>query len=526
MKVPWHSIFIIIAISCPLSGAKESKRPNILFVIADDWGYGDASVYGKDWIQTPAIDRLAREGLRFDNAYTPNAKCAPSRASILTGRNPWQLKEAGNHGGTFPLEFRTFPEALEQDGYHVGITGKGWGPGIALDAAGNPRPLTGVAFDKRKAPAPTTKINANDYAANFNDFLAAAPKEEPWFFWFGCSEPHREYEYGCGVAKGGKSIEQIKRVPAYWPDTAVVRNDMLDYALEVEHFDRHLGRMLDELEKRGQLNNTLIVVTSDNGMPFPRVKGNLYEAANHMPLLVRWPQGIQASGRVVRDYVSFVDLAPTFIEVAGLGWEKTGMAPTPGRSLSDVFKAEKSAGVSPSRTHLLLGQERHDVGRPNDEGYPIRSIIKDGWLYLRNYAPDRWPACNPETGYLNTDGSPTKTAILTANRAKPNDPHWLLCFGKRPAEELYDLKTDSDCVNNLAAAPAQQARRAALETQMLAELKQQGDPRMSGNGEVFDRYPYAGKERGLYDRYLKGEKLDTDWVNPSDAEPAPLAPVH
>ena len=522
MKIPWNSVFTIIAVTCPVSGAGEDQRPNILFVLADDWGYGDASVYGKDWIQTPAIDRVAREGLRFDNAYTPNAKCAPSRASILTGRNSWQLKEAGNHGGTFPLEFKTFTEALDQYGYRVGMTGKGWAPGVALDAVGNPRPLTGVAFDRRKTSAPTSKMSGNDYAANFNDFLDSTPKEEPWFFWFGCTEPHREYEYGSGVAKGGKSIEQIKRVPGYWPDTAVVRNDMLDYAFEVEHFDRHLGRMLDELKQRGQLDNTLIVVTSDNGMPFPRVKGNLYEAANHMPLLVRWPQGIHASGRVVRDYVSFVDLAPTFIEVAGLDWEKTGMASTAGRSLSDVFNAEESTEISPFRNHLLLGQERHDVGRPNDEGYPIRSIIKDGWLYLRNYEPDRWPACNPETGYLNTDGSPTKTAILTANRAKPNDPHWLLCFGKRPAEELFDLKNDPDCMNNLAAAPAQQARRTALETQMLDELKQQGDPRMSGNGEIFDHYPYAGKERGWYDRYLKGEKLDAGWVNPTDAEPGPL----
>ena len=523
MKAILPSIALAISSTCPVSGAGESQRPNILFVLADDWGYGDANVYGKEWIRTPAIDRVAREGLRFDNAYTPNAKCAPSRASILAGRNPWQLKEAGNHGGFFPLEFKTFTEALDQYGYYVGITGKGWGPGVALDADGKPRPLTGVAFDKRKAAAPASKIDANDYAANFNDFLDSAPKAEPWFFWFGCFEPHREYEYGSGVAKGGKSIEQIKRVPGYWPDTPVVRNDMLDYSLEVEHFDRHLGRMLEELEKRGQLDNTLIVVTSDNGMPFPRVKGNLYEAANHLPLLARWPQGIRAAGRVVCDYVSFVDLAPTFLAVAGLDWNKTGMAATAGRSLSDIFNAEKSADISPSRTHLLLGQERHDVGRPNDEGYPIRSIIEDGWLYLRNYAPDRWPACNPETGYLNTDGSPTKTEILTANRAKPNDPHWQLCFGKRPAEELFDLKNDPDCVNNLAAAPAQQVRRAALEAQLIEELKQQGDPRMSGNGEVFDRYPYAGKERGLYDRYLKGEKLETSWVNPTDAEPAPLS---
>ena len=513
---------VAVAITCAPSITVAANRPNILVVLADDWGRGDAGVYGRTWIQTPAFDRLANEGLRFDNAYTPNAKCAPSRAAILTGRNSWQLKEAGNHAGYFPLEFKTYPEVLGKHGYFVGMTGKGWAPGTARDADGKWRKLTGQAFDKRKVPAPTNGIDANDYAANFTDFLDAAPKDAPWCFWMGVREPHRYYEYGSGVAKGGKHISDIEQVPPYWPDTPAVRNDLLDYALEVEHFDRHLGRVLAELEKRGQLDNTLVVVTSDNGRPFPREKGNLYDTANHLPFAVMWKNGIKFSGRVVQDYVSFVDLAPTFIEAAGLDWDKTGLAPPAGRSLDDIFKAEKSADIPPTRSHLLLGQERHDVGRPQDQGYPIRSIIKDGWLYSRNFMPDRWPACNPETGYLNTDGSPTKTEILTANRAKPNDPHWLMCFGKRPAEELFNLKTDPDCVDNLAAAPAQQARRAALEAQLIAELKQQGDPRMSGNGSVFDNYPYAGAERGLYERHLRGEKVETPWVNPTDYEPAPL----
>ena len=522
MKAISSSLFISFLCACIAPGALDNNRPNILFVLADDWGCGDAGAYGRTWIRTPALDRVARDGLRFDNAYTPNAKCSPSRACILTGRNSWQLKEAGNHAGFFPLEFKTYTEALEKKGYFVGMTGKGWAPGIALDATGKRRPLTGRVFAKRTAPPPTTGIDSNDYAANFRDFLDATSPDGPWCFWFGCREPHREYEYGSGRTKGGKQLGDIDRVPPYWPDTPKVRNDLLDYALEVEHFDGQLGRMLVELEKRGQLGNTLVVVTSDNGMPFPRVKGNLYEAANHLPFAIMWKNGIRQPGRVVSDYVSFIDLAPTFLEVAGVPWEQSGMAPATGRSLTDIFNSDQHGAINPARDHLLLGQERHDVGRPHDQGYPIRSIIKDHWLYSRNFEPDRWPACNPETGYLNTDSSPTKTEILNANRAKPNDPHWLLCFGKRPAEELFDLKKDPDCMNNLASAPAQQTRRAGLEAQLMAELKEQGDPRMFGHGEDFDNYPYAGKERGLYDRYLKREKLETGWVNPADAEPAPL----
>ena len=127
-------LLIALAAFCSLSGADETKRPNILLVLADDWGCGDAGAYGSTWIKTPAFDRLTNEGLRFDNAYTPNAKCGPSRANILTGRNSWQLKEAGNHVAFFPLEFKTYPEVLKNHGYFVGTTGKGWAPGTARDA--------------------------------------------------------------------------------------------------------------------------------------------------------------------------------------------------------------------------------------------------------------------------------------------------------------------------------------------------------------------------------------------------------
>ena len=513
---------LALAIASSTSLADTALRPNILFVIADDWGRGDAGAYGNTWIKTPAFDRVASEGLRFESAYTPNAKCGPSRANILTGRNSWQLKEAGNHVAFFPLEFKTYPEVLKKNGYFAGMTGKGWAPGIARDADGKPRPLTGREFQKRKAPRPTSGIDSNDYAANFIDFLDAAPEDAPWCFWMGVREPHRDYEYGTGVAKGGKKIEDIDRVPSYWPDTPTVRNDMLDYALEVEHFDQHLGRVLAELEKRGQLDNTLVIVTSDNGRPFPREKGNLYDAANHLPFAVMWKNGIKQPGRVVRDYVSFIDLAPTFLEVAGVDWDQSGMASTPGISLTDIFNSGETEAIQPGRDHLILGQERHDVGRPNDQGYPIRSIVMDGWLYSRNFTPDRWPAGNPETGYLNTDGGATKTEILTANRTKPGDPHWLLCFGKRPAEELFHVKADPDCVNNLATAPEHQERRAAMEERLMAKLKEQQDPRIAGQGDVFDNYPYAEAERGLYERVKNGETVKTGWVNRSDYEPAPL----
>jgi hypothetical protein len=514
--------FSLAATTGRAADSTPPRPPNILFAIADDWGV-HAGAYGTKWVRTPHFDRVARDGILFKNAYTPNAKCAPSRAAILTGRNSWQLKEAANHLCYFPPEFKGWGEALAENGWTVGHTTKGWGPGVAKDAAGKPRAMTGQAFNARKAQPSTSGIGNSDYAGNFDDFLAAASPDKPWAFWYGAIEPHRGYEFGSGVKKGGKQLADIDRVPSFWPDNETVRHDLLDYAYEIEHFDSHLGRMLAALEKRGLLANTLVIVTSDHGMPFPRGKGSAYEYSNHIPFAAMWPAGIAGQSRVADDYISFIDLAPTFAEVAGLPWAKTGMAPSPGRSLTDIFRVNRSGQINPARDHVLIGMERHDIGRPGDVGYPIRGIVKAGQLYLENYEPSRWPACNPETGYLNVDAGATKSFILDAHRANAADPFWALCFGRRPAVEFYDLTTDRDCVKNLATVPATAAQRAALKATMETALKAQGDPRMFGQGDLFDRYPHSNTAHvNFYERYMKGEKITAGWVSPSDFEKAPL----
>jgi N-sulfoglucosamine sulfohydrolase len=516
VKLPLLCTCLCLLLASPLA---EAKPPNILLAIADDWSYGHAGAYGCKWVKTPGFDRVARAGVLFTHAYTPNAKCAPSRACLLTGRNSWQLEAACNHICFFPPKFTSYPEALAKHGYFAGVTAKGWGPGVAKDDTGKPRQMAGRPFNRHTAPPPARGISRNDYAGNFADFLDAVPEGRPWCFWYGALEPHRGYEYGVGVARGGKKLSDVDRVPGFLPDNEVVRNDLLDYAFEVEHFDRHLVRMLELLQKRGQLDNTLVVVTSDHGMPFPRCKGQAYDYSNHVPLAVMWKKGVKKPGRVVSDYVSFIDLAPTFLEVAGLRWKDAGMQPSPGRSLTDVFASEKAGRVNPARDHVLIGKERHDVGRPHDHGYPIRGIVREDMLYLHNYEPSRWPAGNPETGYLNCDGGPTKTQILTAHRKDPTDRLWALCFGKRPKEELYDLKKDPDCLHNLIGRPEHVAVKGQLETLLEKELRAQGDPRMEGKGAVFEAYPYANEgTRNFYERFIKGEKVRAGWVNDSDFE--------
>jgi arylsulfatase A-like enzyme len=513
------SLLVVLALAAS-SEAASASRPNILFAIADDWGR-HAGAYGTPWVQTPAFDRVAREGLLFTNAFTPVAKCAPSRAIVLTGRHAWQLEEAGNHMAYFPAKFKSWPEVLMDKGWHMGITGKGWGPGIANDAQNQPRQITGKAFNARKSPPPASDIGSNDYAGNFADFLDAAPKDTPWCFWYGSLEPHRSYEFQSGVKKGGKKLSDVDRVPPQWPDHETVRHDILDYAYEVEHTDRHLGRMIAELEKRGLLDSTLIVVTADHGMPFPRAKGYAYPASNRVPLALRWPGGVRNPGRTIEDFVNFTDIAPTILDVAGIAEKQSGMAAITGRSWREIWESEKAGRVVAARDHTLIGKERTDVGRPHDWGYPIRGIVTADYLYLKNYEPTRWPAGNPETGYLDTDASPTKTLILEMGRKDRADKFWQLNFGMRPGEELYYLTNDPDGVRNFAADPAEKERATAMQERLTALLKAQGDPRMSGHGQVFDEYePTNGQ--GFYEKYLRGEKPKAGWVNESDFEPAPL----
>ncbi len=511
-------IGIFLSYSCSQnSSSEESLPPNILFCIADDASFPHMSAYGTSWVQTPAFDRVAENGLLFMNAYTPNAKCAPSRSCIITGRNSWQLEEAANHWPIFPPHFKSYVEALGQAGYEVGFTGKGWGPGKALNEQGEARQLVGTPYRDHKREVPAKHISSEDYARNFETFLDSTRKDHPFCFWYGGFEPHRRYEFGAGISKGGKKLSDIEEVPAFWPDTDSVRTDMLDYAYEIEYFDQHLNRMLDLLEERGLAENTLIVVTADNGMPFPRVKGQKYEFSNHLPLAISWPKGIKEPGRIIEDLVSFIDFAPTFLEVAGVDEGASGMEAITGKSLVPLFRhSERDA---PFRQYVLIGKERHDIGRPNDQGYPVRGIVTPQWLYLHNFKTDRWPAGNPETGYLNVDGSPTKTVILTGRKNENTRKYWEWGFGKRSAEELYSLEDDPYCINNQVVLGEKNPVREQLKTQLFEALNREGDPRMKGEGDVFDTYLYSDKKsQKFYEKFMKGEELNTGWVNDSDFE--------
>ncbi|NBC66601.1 MAG: sulfatase-like hydrolase/transferase, partial [Bacteroidetes bacterium] len=435
-------------------GAQDA-RPNILFVISDDQSYPHASAYGSEFIDTPAFDRIADEGVLFTNAFSASPGCSPSRAAILTGRYPWQLEEAGTHASYFPNKYTLLTDLLEDAGYKVGYTGKGWGPGD-WEASGWKRNPSGPAFQDETMNPPYNFIRETDYAANFQVFLDQRSAGEPFYFWMGTSEPHRPFEKGIGLSSG-KMIENVT-VPEYLPDTPEVRSDLLDYAVEIEWFDQHLGQAIALLEETGELENTLIIVTSDNGMAFPRAKANLYEDGIHVPLAIRWGEQVPG-GRVVSDLVSLVDVMPTILDATGV--EHTGRYEMTGMSLLEILKSEMEVSVNASRNAILSGRERHSSSRWNNFGYPQRAIRTDQYLYIRNFAPERWPAGSPRriddgtlspmhSGYHDIDAAPS-LEVLT-NRAE--DPYFnrylYFAVGKRPAEELYDIENDPGCVINLA----------------------------------------------------------------------------
>jgi arylsulfatase A-like enzyme len=469
------------------------SRPNILFAIADDASH--FSAYGHRFVDTPSFDRVAREGVLFSNAFTTNPKCAPSRACILTGMHTWQLEEACNHFGVFPSKFEVFPDLLEKAGYFVGFTGKGWAPGD-YRAGGFKRNPAGPEFSGKTLDPPSTTISKKDYAENFGDFLEARPGVQPFCFWYGGHEPHRKYEEGEGV-RSGKRLEDVN-IPEYWPDDDVVKSDVLDYAFETEWFDKQLGLMLDQLDSIGELDNTIVVVTSDNGMPFPRVKGQMYEDDFHLPLAVRWgEQGVP--GRVVEDFISWIDFSPMFLDAAG-GDSHSQHA---GRSFVDILTSEQQGWIDPERDHMFMGKERHDVGREGDKGYPVRCLRTKDYLYVCNFEPDRWPAGNPETGFTNVDSSPTKSLILKLN--DQGESHYSdLSFGKRAAEELFDMREDTACLHNLAEDPDHNEVKGRMRGSLEQALKAQGDPRALGSGEVFDSYEYVGNATHSWKRYEEG----------------------
>ena len=441
-------------------------RPNILVAISDDQSFAHTRASGDPVVQTPVFDRIAAQGVRFTHAFCSSPSCTPSRGSILTGQDCYRLEEGMNLWSSLPAKFAAYPDLLEESGYHAGYTRKGWGPG-SLEASGRDRNPAGLRYE--------------DFGAFYRD----RPDAAPFCFWFGSTDPHRPYQQGSGLASGLRLDDVV--VPEFLPDVVDVRSDLLDYFFEIERFDRELGEILSLLESQGELDNTIIVVTSDNGMPFPRAKADLYDYGARVPLAVCWAERVPP-GRTVSDLTSHIDLAPTILEAAGL----TPPAAMTGNSFLDLLVSDQEGRVDPARDHVVLARERHTPWRAGRVGYPMRAIRTDRHLYIRNLEPNRWPAGDPPI-FGEVDPSPTKDLIRVRRDEPGFERYYAAAYAKRPAEELYDLRADPGQMTNVVNEAAHSGIRATLAERLDRRLLQTADPRALGHPPTWESNPHYGR---------------------------------
>ena len=513
--------------------AAEGKRPNIVFCFADDWGRY-AGAYAKidgrpginDVIRTPNIDRIAREGVLFRNAFVTAPSCTPCRSSLLSGQYFFRTHlGAILNGAKWDSSIPTYPLLLLDSGYHIGKSHKVWSPGTPADAPyggqkyayeksgrrfnnfsenATERVKAGVSFADAKAEL------LAEVRGNFQSFLGDRKGTQPFCYWFGPTLTHRTYEKHSGVNLWGIRPDDLKgKLPPFLPDVPEIRDDIADYMGECQAWDAGVGVLIAELERRGELDNTIFVISGDHGMPgVPMGKCNLVDHGTNVALIVRGPS--IKSGRIVDDFVNLMDLAPTFLEI--------GRVPRPevmtGKSIVPLLQATQAGQIDPTRTWVVTGRERHVASaREGSLPYPHRALRTKDFLYIRNFAPDRWPVGSPKftgradlptfekleqatyTAFADMDASPTKAWVIHHF----DDPQykWVydLSFGKRPGEELYDLAKDPYQIKNVAADPAYAEPLRKLGTQLLATLKEVADPRVGPEPVKFELPPFtqAGK---------------------------------
>jgi uncharacterized sulfatase len=512
-------ILYVTLFSCSTETKKE-KFPNILFAISDDQSFAHTGFAGCNFVKTPAFDRVASEGVYFTNCIAGSPGCAPSRSSIVTGRYPWQNEQSGQHASSWMKKYVPFIDLLDANGYVTGRTGKGVAPfryahnendslWRKIDAGGIEYSTinyqTNSVTDERTA----TGISNRNYFENFKFFIDSVKGDKPFFFWYGAHEPHRVFEQD-SWKRNNKRLAATN-VPGFLPDHEIVRGDVLDYAVEIEWFDLHLQRMLTYLDEIGELENTVVIVTSDNGMSFPRAKANGYEYGIHVPFAVRFPKDFPG-GRVVDNPVSFVDIAPTILEIAKT--ETKGMMPISGESFLNILKSKKKGAVNSGRKYAFSGRERHSSSRYKNWGYPQRTIRSKDFLLIWNLKPERWPAGAPqrivkgttdklwplygidkngkhhsEWAFTDIDAAPSKSYIVENRNDKNVAPYFHWAVDKRPEFELFNIEKDPFCLNNLAGNTKYTSIEKEMKTVLLNELKKTKDPRIVGpDKEIFDSY--------------------------------------
>lgn len=429
--------------------AESAQRPNILFFITDDESWLERSVYGWSKLPTPHLDRVARDGVLFHHAYASVPSCAPSRSVCVTGRNFWELEQGAVIQAWLPKSFPVLPDLLAAAGYHVGHTGKGWGPGV-YPPHGHRWPI-GPIYNDVKMPPPVKWIRDIDYVANLQAFLRARKANQPFYFWLGTGEPHSPHDgenYKRLEKEHGMALEDVP-MPAFLEDTPENRRDRANFLYECAYADAQLGKALALLEKAGELRNTLVIVTSDNGTAVgDRGKASAYDWSCRVPLAVMWPNKAPA-GRTVTDFVSFRDFTPTILDAAGVNIPES----MTGRSLLPILSSDRSGRVENDRDYIVHGLEWHGEFDPESRSH--RTYRDDRFAYIVRYG--------------NT---------LPPGKVEPTD-------AEVTAEELYDMQADPWQLQNLVGDPEYSKVVADVKRKLRTYGLATGDPRFTGEMQVF-----------------------------------------
>lgn len=444
--------------------AQAAERPNILFLLSDDHSYPFLSCYGDKNVNTPHIDRLASEGMRFHRFFTAAPQCVLSRAALMTGRSPVAARMI-RFSSPLPADELTFPEVLrDKGGYYTGICGRSF----HLDGSGRKSAFEQAVFKKYgletfgKRVDSLKKGSDADVVKQIAAFLDSRPADKPFFMWANYSDPHHAWNAEPRFRPSPASLN----LPGYWPDLPAVREQVADYCAEINRVDQRVGEAIAELDRRHLLESTIIVFAGDNGAALPHGKGSLYDPGSNVPFIVRWP-GVVQPGRESMALVSGEDLAPTLLEAVG--------AEVPermnGQSILGLLKGD---AFSP-REYLFVARGPHGSApvklgasnAPYDMGRAARS---DRFKLIYNCTP--WLPYGP----VDSAGGAAWQAMKAADVAGELSPglHATYFAVPRPVYEFYDLQEDPFELNNISGHASvrevERAHREALVERMIVEF--------------------------------------------------------
>ncbi|MDG1804289.1 sulfatase [Flavicella sp.] len=439
----------------------KEKKPNFLIISVDDVSWFEHSVYGTSNVPTPNVDRIAREGIIFNNGYVSAPSCAPARASMLSGKHFWELEQGAFMQAFFPQKFVTYPQVLNANGYETCSVGKNWGPGISPSQVGhNSRTVAGDNYNRfmREDAKETKYLYPRDYVAGLKSFLSERSADKPFCIWAGIFEPHGSWmktneaitktksEFGIDVRKLKSDYYNAKG------NSTKPSKQKLGFFYEMLHYDRTVKMMLDAMEEKGFLDNTMVIFIGDNGTfirgdnpsgfalnkvganQTPRGKASGYDAGVHVPFFLMW-KNRTSGGRVVDDFVSAVDIGPTILDAAGLAIPKE----MSGKSMMKIIDSKASGQIDASRDIMMTGMEHHSV---NELLPACRNIRDKRFEYIIHFEND--------------------------------------------GEEFYDLEKDPWETNNLINNPKYQSDITRLKTKMKKIGVEQGDPRFTGDMALFN----------------------------------------